>query len=371
MKATRAALHEPAPGTARDLGSGNCWTSSRFRGQLPETEMKAASGKREWVTPSALSICSDAGWAPGSQAPPGKPWDSGLLFPHSPETRMCSCTRTKHTVRHSGGPSARTGDSGSSPQGQQRQGSAESRTLGGQGLLTLSLNLKHADSVLTGSEAAELVGRERVRAGGPGDPGIPEGRCRGEGFQAVDARRGHPGCGCHPGGHQLQEGGLCDRRVPPHLWERGNGQGASSSSPRGPFRAMAPLASVAGDLEWGVWALGRSEACRASIPPALCLLWLLGPLSVLSSLTPIYVQIQLRLHYGHLNLGVATPHPPPPSLPLSPSLKQKGTPCSREPVRRDPTYQDHRASYPRGRPWAQGARNPGPAFVAGVAGRSA
>ena len=71
-------------------------------------------------------------------------------------------------------------------------------------LLTLLLNLKHAGSVLWG-EAAELVGGECVAPLAAWGPWDPRRQVQRRGFQAVDAQRGHPGCGCHPRGPQLQK----------------------------------------------------------------------------------------------------------------------------------------------------------------------
>ena len=163
--------------------------------------------KREWVTPSPLSICSDAGWAPRVPKPPlGKHGIQGCSSPHSPETRMCSCTRTKHTVRHSGGPSAKDrGLQGLLPKGNSGRVQKSPGPWGARGLLTLSLNLKPAGSIVWG-EAAELVGGERVAPLAAWGPWDPRGQVQRRGFQTVDAPCGHPGCGCHPGGHQLQKG---------------------------------------------------------------------------------------------------------------------------------------------------------------------
>ena len=129
---------------------------------------------------------------------------------------------------------------------------------------------------------------------------------------------------------------------------------------------MAPLASVAGDMEWGVWALGRSgHVGHLFLLPCACS-GSLGPfLSV--SMTPIYVQIQLCLRYEACNLGVALPtllHLLSPCLQApSRGLLFPGA-CERIPLTR--------TTGPVTLEAVLGLRSqgsPGPAFVAGVAGQ--
>ena len=140
----------------------------------------------------------------GSPGPLGKHGIQGCSSPHSPETHMCSCTRTKHTIRHSGGPSAKDrGLQALPPKATAAEFSRVPDPGGPGGLLTLLLNLKHAGSVLWG-EAAEL-GRECMAPLAAWGPWDPRRQVQRRGFQAVDAQRGHPGCGCHPRGPQLQK----------------------------------------------------------------------------------------------------------------------------------------------------------------------
>ena len=129
---------------------------------------------------------------------------------------------------------------------------------------------------------------------------------------------------------------------------------------------MAPLASVAGDMEWGVWALGRSgHVGHRFLLPCACS-GSLGPfLSV--SMTPIYVQIQLCLRYEACNLGVALP-----------TLLHLLSPCLQAPSRgllfpgaceRIPLTRTTGPVTPEAVLGLRSQGSPGPAFVAGVAGQ--
>ena len=160
--------------------------------------------------------------------------------------------------------------------------------------------------------------------------------------------------------------GLCDEEGPSTPVGEGQWSGGWSSSSRESSRVMAPLASVAGDLEWGVWALGRSgHVGHRFLLPCACS-GSLGPfLSV--SLTPVYVQIQPCLCYEACNLRVALS-----TLlcllftclqALSRGLLFLGT-CERIPLTRTTGPVTPEAVL-----GLRSQENPGPAFVAGVAGQ--
>lgn len=212
--------------------------------------MKAASRKREWVTPGALSICSDAGV--GSRVPglPGKPWDSGgCSSPHSPETRMCSCTRTKHTVRHSGGPSAKDrGLQGLLPKGNSGRVQQSPGPWGDPGAAHPLAPISNTPAASSGVRQRNSLAGACGAAGGLGTLGS-QGRCRGEGFRQWTAGVDSLECGCHPG--SPASGSLCDREVPPHLWEKG-GQGAGPHLPGGHPGRWCLLPLSCGDLGAGV-----------------------------------------------------------------------------------------------------------------------
>ena len=187
----------------------------------------------------------------GSPGPLGKHGIQGCSSPHSPETHVCSCTRTKHTFRHSGGPCTKDrGLQGLLPQGQQWQSSAESRTLGGRGGCSPSCSISNTPAASSGVRQRNSAGSV-WRRWRPGDPGIPDGRCRGEGFRQWMLSVDILGAAATQGVPSFRRS-LCDEEGPSAPVGEGRWSGGWSSSPRGPSRAMVPLASVSGDLEWGV-----------------------------------------------------------------------------------------------------------------------
>lgn len=318
------------------------------------------------MTPCPLSICSDAGWAPRVPRPPlGKHGIQGCSSPHSPETRLCSCTRTKHTVRHSGGPSAK--DRGLQGLPPRATAAVFPRILdpGGPGSCSPSRSISNTPAASSGVRQRNSLAGSVWRRWRPGDPGIPDGRCRGEGFRQWMLGVDILGAAATQGVPNFRRG-LCDKEGPSTPVGEGRWSGGWSSSPRESSRAMAPLASVAGDLEWGVWALGRSGhvghrfllpcACSGSLDPFLSV-----------SLTPVYVQIQPCLCYEACNLRVALSTLlcllSPCLQALSRGLLFLGT-CERIPLTRTTGPVTPEAVL-----GLRSQENPGPAFVAGVAGQ--
>ena len=229
-----AALHEPAQGQLGTQGQ-EVPDLIQIQGAVARDRDEGCVRKHEWVSPpytEHLLRC----WvgSPGPQASLGSMGFRAVLPPTCLKHTCAPEHVQKHTVRYSGGPSAKDrGLQGLLPKGNGGRVQQSPRpwgTRGGGCSPSRSLSITPAAS--SGVRQRNSLAGSVWRRWRPGDPGIPDGRCRAEGFRqwtlSVDildaaATRGSPASEVAP----------VTRRVPPHLLERGDGQGAGPHLPGG------------------------------------------------------------------------------------------------------------------------------------------
>lgn len=179
-----AALHEPAQGQLGTQGQ-EVPDLTQIQGAVAGDRDEGCIRKHEWVTPPSTEHLLRC-WvgSPGPQASPGKHGIQGCSSSHSPETHMCSCTRTETHHQILWGPICQgQGTPGSSPQGQRRQSSAESQTLGGRRGCSPSRSISNTPAASSGVRQRNSLAGSVWRRWRPGDPGMPDGGCRAEGFR--------------------------------------------------------------------------------------------------------------------------------------------------------------------------------------------
>ena len=192
------------------------------------------------------------GGLPGS---PSLPWESMGFRAALPPTLLKHACAPAHAQNPPsdtlGARLPRTGDSRVFFPRATAAGFSRAPDPGGPGGCSPSRSISNPPAASSGVRQRNSLAGSVWRRWRPGDPGIPEGRCRGEGFRQWTLGVDILGAAATQGVASFRRG-LCDKEGPSTPVGKGRWSGGWSSSPRGPSRAMVPLASLVGDLEQGV-----------------------------------------------------------------------------------------------------------------------